>query len=81
MIAAVAYRVDLTLLAWDIDVFRVAEVMGIRLDDASLGATATACALRRRPMAFPRSGSIIQTRPSPQGRARGPKDQIDVTAS
>lgn len=38
MIAAVAYRLDLTLLAWDIDMFRVAQVMGIGLDDASLRA-------------------------------------------
>ena len=38
MIAAVAYRRDLALLAWDADMFRVAEVIGIRLDEASLRA-------------------------------------------
>jgi len=38
MIAAVAYRRALALLAWDVDMFRVAEVMGIELDEASLRA-------------------------------------------
>jgi predicted nucleic acid-binding protein len=38
MIAAVAYRLDLTLLAWDADMFHVTEVIGIRLDEASLRA-------------------------------------------
>ena len=38
MIAAVAYRRDLALLAWDADMFRVAEVIGIELDEASLRA-------------------------------------------
>ena len=36
MIAAVAYRRDLALLAWDADMFRVAEVIGIDIDEASL---------------------------------------------
>ena len=36
MIAAVANRVGLALLAWDADMFRVAEVVGIELDEASL---------------------------------------------
>jgi predicted nucleic acid-binding protein len=38
MIAAVAYRRALALLAWDADMFRVAEVIGIELDEASLSA-------------------------------------------
>ena len=38
MIAAVAHRRSLALLAWDADMFRVAEVIGIELDDASLRA-------------------------------------------
>lgn len=37
MIAAVAHRQGVALLAWDIDMFRVAEVIGLELDDASLG--------------------------------------------
>ena len=36
MIAAVAYRRALALLAWDADMFRVAEVIGIDVDEASL---------------------------------------------
>lgn len=36
MIAAVAYRRALALLAYDSDLFRVAEVIGIELDAASL---------------------------------------------
>lgn len=38
MIAAVASRRGLALLAWDADMFRVAEVVGIDLDKASLRA-------------------------------------------
>lgn len=38
MIAAVAWRSDATLLAHDADMDRVAGVVGIRLDDASLRA-------------------------------------------
>jgi len=38
MIAAVAHRRSLALLAWDADLFRVAEVIGIELDAASLRA-------------------------------------------
>ena len=38
MIAAVAWRSDATLLAWDADLDRVASVVGIDLDDASLRA-------------------------------------------
>jgi predicted nucleic acid-binding protein len=38
MIAAVANRHALTLLAWDADMFRVAQVIGIELDEASLRA-------------------------------------------
>ena len=38
MIAAVAYRRAIALLAWDADMFRVAEVIGIELDEASLRA-------------------------------------------
>lgn len=38
MIAAVAWRRDATLLAWDVDLARVAGVIGIALDDASLNA-------------------------------------------
>ena len=38
MIAAVAHRRGLSLLAWDADVVRVAEVIGIRVDEASLRA-------------------------------------------
>lgn len=37
LIAAVAYRRALTLLAWDADMFRVAKIVGIELDEASLG--------------------------------------------
>lgn len=36
MIAAVAWRRDATLLSWDVDLVRVAGVIGIALDDASL---------------------------------------------
>ena len=36
MIAAVAHRRDLTLLAWDVDMIRVAEVIGIDVDEGSL---------------------------------------------
>ena len=36
MIAAVAHRRDLTLLTWEADVVRVAEVIGIDVDEASL---------------------------------------------
>lgn len=36
LIAAVAYRRGLALLAWDADLYRVAEVIGIQLDDSSL---------------------------------------------
>lgn len=36
MIAAVAHRCGLTLLAWDADMVRVAEVIGIDVDQASL---------------------------------------------
>ena len=35
MIAAVAHRRDLTLLAWDADMIRVAEVIGIDVDEGS----------------------------------------------
>ena len=38
MIAAVAHRNAATLLSWDVDMFRVAKVMGIELDAASLHA-------------------------------------------
>ena len=38
MIAAVALRFELALLSWDADMFRVAEVIGIELDEASLRA-------------------------------------------
>ena len=38
MIAAVAWRSDASLLAWDADLDRVASVVGIDLDDASLRA-------------------------------------------
>lgn len=38
LIAAVAHRRGLALLAWDADLLRVAEVMGIELDEASLRA-------------------------------------------
>ena len=38
MIAAVAHRRALTLLAWDADMFRVAKVIGIEMDGASLHA-------------------------------------------
>jgi predicted nucleic acid-binding protein len=38
MIAAVAYRRALALLAWDADMFRVAQVIGIELDEGSLSA-------------------------------------------
>ncbi|MCB0948125.1 MAG: PIN domain-containing protein [Mycobacterium sp.] len=36
MIAAVAHRCGLALLAWDADMSRVAQVIGIELDEASL---------------------------------------------
>ena len=36
MIAAVAYRRDLTLLDWDADMSRIAEAIGLPLDEASL---------------------------------------------
>ena len=36
MIAAVAHRLGLALLAWDADLFRVAAVIGIEMDEASL---------------------------------------------
>jgi predicted nucleic acid-binding protein len=36
MIAAVAYRLSVTLLSWDADMFHVAQVIGIELDEASL---------------------------------------------
>ena len=36
MIAAVAIRCDLALLSWDADMSRVAAVIGIELDEASL---------------------------------------------
>lgn len=38
MIAAVAHRRGLALLAWDVDMFRLAEVIGLELDGASLRA-------------------------------------------
>ena len=38
MIAAVAYRHSVALFSWDIDMFRVAQVLGIELDGASLRA-------------------------------------------
>ncbi len=38
MIAAVAYRRALALLAWDADMFRVAQVIGIDVDEATLRA-------------------------------------------
>lgn len=38
MIAAVAFRRGLALLAWDADMFRVAEVIGLDLDGAPLRA-------------------------------------------
>lgn len=38
MIVAVAHRRGLALLAWDADIFRVAEVIGLELDQASLRA-------------------------------------------
>lgn len=36
LIAAVAHRRGLALLAWDTDLYRVAEVIGIELDESSL---------------------------------------------
>lgn len=39
MIAAVAWRRGATLLSWDVDLDRVAQVVGIELDEASLRAT------------------------------------------
>ena len=36
MIVAVAHRCGLALLAWDADMARVAEVIGIELDEESL---------------------------------------------
>ena len=38
MIAAVARRCSLALLAWDVHMFRLAEVIGLELDGASLSA-------------------------------------------
>ena len=38
MIAAVAYRRGAALLSWDIDMDRVAQVIGVELDEASLRA-------------------------------------------
>jgi hypothetical protein len=38
MIAAIAYRRGAALLSWDIDMERVAEVIGVHLDGASLRA-------------------------------------------
>lgn len=38
MIAAVAYRRGATLLSWDVDMDRLAGVIGVTLDDASLRA-------------------------------------------
>lgn len=38
MIAAVAHRRGLALLVWDVDMFRLAEVIGLELDGASLRA-------------------------------------------
>ncbi|MHB1518917.1 MAG: type II toxin-antitoxin system VapC family toxin [Acidimicrobiales bacterium] len=38
MIAAVAYRCGAALLSWDIDMDRVAQVIGVELDEASLRA-------------------------------------------
>ncbi len=38
MIAAVAYRRGAALLSWDVDVDRVAQVIGLELDEASLRA-------------------------------------------
>ena len=38
MIAAVAHRRNLALLAWDVDMFRLADVIGLELDGASLRA-------------------------------------------
>jgi predicted nucleic acid-binding protein len=39
MIAAVARRRGATLLAWDVDLHRVAQVVGLELDEASLRVT------------------------------------------
>jgi predicted nucleic acid-binding protein len=38
MIVAVAYRRDAALLSWDVDMDRVAQVIGLELDEASLRA-------------------------------------------
>jgi len=38
MIAAVAYRRGAALLSWDVDLDRVAQVIGVELDEASLRA-------------------------------------------
>lgn len=38
MIVAVAYRCGASLLSWDVDMDRVARVVGVELDDASLRA-------------------------------------------
>ncbi len=38
MIAAVAHRRGAALLSWDVDMDRVAQVIGVRLDEASLRA-------------------------------------------
>lgn len=38
MIAAVAMRRGATLLSWDVDMDRLAHIVGIERDEASLGA-------------------------------------------
>jgi len=38
IIAAVAHRRGLALLTWDVEMFRLTEVIGLELDEASLGA-------------------------------------------
>ena len=38
LIAAVAYRRGVALLSWDVDMDRVARVIGVELDEASLRA-------------------------------------------
>jgi len=38
MIVAVAYRRGAALLSWDVDMDRVAQVIGVELDEASLRA-------------------------------------------
>jgi predicted nucleic acid-binding protein len=52
MIAAVAWRHGATLLAWDADLDRVARVIGIELDEASL---------RSRPVSSPSSPPLPAT--------------------